>query len=572
MKANHLYRAVAASAVLALGLTACGGGSSNDKADSAPQEHKLGDYNPQPRENLKQGGEVHFPVVDIPEQMNTNNSDGDAYGAKIWEWGNPQVMLMSPEGEASPNPAYLSDYKVEKKGGKTVATYTINPKAVWNDGSPIDWTAFKTSWVAQRDDSKFHPNSTDGYSQIESVEQGKDAKQAVVTFKKVFPWVDGLFWHLVNPHVNTPKKFNEAYINNPHPEWGAGPYKVKKYDAKKHTISFVPNEKWWGNKPLLDKVTFTQMESTAAINAFNNGEVDTTSYISLTADDIAKVKSTIDSGDAVLYRSTDTANALIQLNAETPGLDDIDVRKALFEGINREALKKLAFKGLNYTEPPAGSLNLYSYQDGYVDALAKAGYKYDPENAKKLLEGAGWKLDEKTGVRTKGKDKLEFDYPIFGDNPITKARAQLTQNMLKQIGIKINIVQKADADFAKVVTTKDWDLIYMGFTSSDPYGVEWMCQLYCSNSGLNLSGTGTKAIDKEIQDKVASLPTQEAQTKAGMKLETEIIKKTWGVLPVLNGPVIKAARKGLANLDPEVYTGVDGFGVHPVEDMGWEKK
>lgn len=568
MKRTRILQAIAVAAVLPLMLTACGSGS--DDTATSPQTGSLYDSNAQPRSALKQGGEAHFAVVDIPEQMNTMHSDGDAYGARIWQWYNPQTILMTPDGKASPNPDYLTDMKTEVKGGKTITTYTINPKAVWNDGTPIDWTAFENTWKALNGtDSKYSVSSTDGYSQIASVKPGKDSKQAVVTYKSTFPWTDGLFWNLLNPHIKTADQFNTAYLKNLHPEWGAGPYTVDKYDAHAGTVSFVPNDKWWGPKPMLDKVTFAQMEDQASLNAFKNGELDEVGVG--TKDRLSQVQSMVSSGNAKIYRAVAPSNRIMELNAERPQLKDLRVRQALMMGINRDAVTKLMWNGLDYSEPPVGSLNLYSFQDGYVDALSKAGYKYDPDAANKLLDEAGWTMDSKTGYRAKGGTPLEVSLPIFGDDPLIASQAQLFQAMLKQIGIKVDVVQKPDSAFAKVLSTKDWDIVNLAFTSSDPYGVEWMCQLYCSDSGLNLSNTGTKAIDKEIQDKVASLPTAEEQTKAGMALESEIIKKTWGILPLYNGPVIKAVKPGLANLDPEEYEGLDLFGVSPVENLGWMK-
>ena len=44
------------------------------------------------------------------------------------------------------NPDYLTDVKQETVDGNTRITYTINPKATYNDGSPIDWRSFESTW------------------------------------------------------------------------------------------------------------------------------------------------------------------------------------------------------------------------------------------------------------------------------------------------------------------------------------------------------------------------------------------------------------------------------------------
>jgi peptide/nickel transport system substrate-binding protein len=56
-----------------------------------------------------------------------------------------------------------------------------------------------------------------------------------------------------------------------------------------------------------------------------------------------------------------------------------------------------------------------------------------------------------------------------------------------------------------------------------------------------------------------------------MALESEIIAETWGILPLYAGPWISAATEGLANMTPETYTGLDLFGLHPVENVGFMK-
>ncbi|MGK9221205.1 MULTISPECIES: ABC transporter family substrate-binding protein [unclassified Microbacterium] len=566
--------AAAAAGALALVLAGCAGGGNDGGngggsggGNEGATEITGADYNPQPRENLQQGGEAVFPITEIPEQLNANHSDGSVDTATLWEWYNPQTILMTPEGEAYANPNYLTDWTTEEVDGKTVVTYTINPDAVWNDGTPITWEAYNQTWIANRSlDEGYIPNSTDGYSLIESVEQGEDERQAVVTFKQVYPWTDGLFWHLVNPAINTPELFNEAYVNQVHPEWGAGPYTVDEFDANGGTITFVPNENWWGDEPLLDKVTFRVLDDTAEINAFRNGEIDMA--LTNTEDRLAQVA---DMEGVVTYRAQRTATNLIQINAEREQFADLEVRKALFMAIDREQIKEVVWNGLDYTEPDAGSLMLFPFQEGYTDALTEAGWEYNVDEANAILDEAGWVMGE-DGVREKDGVRLEGVLPLFGDDPIVEARGRIVQTQLAEVGAAITPEVRPSSDFSNDLTTKNWDLVMLGFSSSDPYGVAYMCQVYCSDSGLNLSSTSTPEIDERIANEVSALPTAEEQTEAGMKLEAEIMAETWGVFPLYAGPQIMTVKEGLANLTPETYTGLDLFGLQPVENVGWEKE
>jgi peptide/nickel transport system substrate-binding protein len=562
---------IVGGAALALTLAACtgaGGGGGGGSTDGGGEATTIegADYNPQPRENLEQGGEVTFPINEITPQMNVNHSDGSVDTARLWEWYNPQFVLMSPEGEVSPNPNYLSDWTTEEVDGKTVVTYTINPEAVWNDGTPITWKSYEQTWITNRStDEGYVPSSTDGYSLIESVTQGEDERQAVVTFSQVYPWTEGLFWHPVNPAVNTPEVFNEGYINEPHPEWGAGPYKIEEFDFNGGTVSFVPNENWWGDEPLLDRVTFRQLDDTAMVNAFRAGEIDYADNLS--ADNLAQIEGR---EDAEIYRAQRTSTNLLQLDATKPQFAELEVREAIFKAIDREQIKEVVWNGLNYTEEDAGSLLLFPFQEGYEDALSEAGWSYDVDAANALLDEAGWQLGD-GDVREKDGVRLEGVLPVFGDDPIVEARARVIQSQLAEIGVGVEIDVRASSDFSTDLSTKNWDLVMLGFSSSDPYGVAYMCQVYCSDSGLNLSGTSTPEIDERIANEVSALPTKDEQTAAGIALESEIMAETWGILPLYAGPWISAATTGLANLTPETYTGLDLFGLQPVENVGWEK-
>ena len=54
----------------------------------------------------------------------------------------------------------------------------------------------------------------------------------------------------------------------------AGPFKFESYDATAKTFTFVPNEKWWGNKPKLDSIVFRVIDDDAQPTALANGEID----------------------------------------------------------------------------------------------------------------------------------------------------------------------------------------------------------------------------------------------------------------------------------------------------------
>ncbi|MFV4912749.1 ABC transporter family substrate-binding protein [Microbacterium lacticum] len=561
-KATKRLSAVAGAVVAAaLLLSGCSNPSSGSPTGSASAggEIKQADYNPQPRENLKEGGTLTTALAEISAQFNTFHADGTAYTLQVWRWYNPVLALFDADGTYHPNPDYLTDVKKDEVDGKTVVTYTINPKAEYNDGTPIDWKSFEATWKANNGEAAdYAPSSTDGYVQIESVTQGENDRQAVVTFKGAYAWVDGLFNVLLNPEVKDANTFNTAYVEDPHAEWGAGPYTVDTYDKNNGTITFKRNDKWWGDKGLLDSRTFKALESSASINAFKNGEIDATSAGS--QDRLAQVK---DMNDISILRGATTSNTLMMLNSADPALGDLATRTAIMRGIDRSVIAKIKFQGLDYTEDLPGSFSQFGFQPGYKDNFSAADLGFDKDAAIKGLEDAGW-VAGSDGIREKDGKKLSFQFTTLGDDPTSAAQAKAINSMLKEIGVDAAITNRPSSDFSKVYTNREFGMFLMGFSSSDPFGFAYFCQVYCSDSQLNLSGTGTAAWDAKIAD-LAKIGDADEQIAQGNEMEAEIFKETAGIMPLYNGPTIVAVKKGLANF------GASLFFVGQPQNIGWEK-
>ncbi|ANY08383.1 ABC transporter family substrate-binding protein [Pseudonocardia sp. HH130630-07] len=542
---------------VALLLGACGGGGSEEPTQTGEALSTTPSFNEQPYENLRDGGEVTLPFRSgLTPQLNRFQGDGTTDTWLSWNWYNPALITFTPNGDPIMNPDYITEATAADSGGDTTVTYTLNPKAVYNDGTPIDWRAFEATWKSNNgSDPAFIPNSTDGYDRITSVTRGVDDRQVIVTFDGVNVWWQSLFNYLVHPKVAAdPQIFNQGYLNKPHTEWGAGPYTVSDYDQQNGTLSFERNPKWWGKPGKLDRVTLVTLEQTAKVNAFRNGQIDAAE--AETADLLAQAKSV---PDADIRISGTPADYLLTLNSTSPVLKETEVRKAIFQGMDRVQLSEIQFQGMGYSEAPSGSLVLKPFQKGYQDNSA---VQFDPEAAKQGLDAAGW-APGPDGVRAKGGQPLRFTYVQVGDTATKRAVSGALVAMMKNIGADLQVRQLPSSDFAKVMANAEFDMAYSGFRSSDPYGVAYICQQYCSNSTLNKSGTGTPDLDAELA-KVNTLPTADEQYAAANAVEKKALA-TYGILPVYSGPTVWATKPGLANW------GASLFATPPLPELvGWQ--
>ena len=565
MSSSRLSRlriaSVATMATLALALSACGGSSSDSASGSGEAQVEVkpsGDYNDKSRDELKDGGTLTLPIGEITEQQNVFHANMTSDTRSVWSWYNPQIALFDGEGNYTANPDYISEVKDEEKDGNTVVTFTIRDEAKYNDDTPIDWKAFENTWKMNNGEQEGNQvNSTDGYDRIKSVEAGANDKEAVVTFDGVYPWWQGLFNQLLHPAINTTELYNEAYLNKLHPEYGAGPFKVEKADFNGGTVTFVPNEKWWGDAPKLEKVTYRQMESQATINAFQAGEIDAASVGTKNNMTIAKGM-----GDAIDIRAAMLpANFLLTLNSEAPALKDERVREGIMTGIDRTQLAAVRFNGLGYTEELPGSLVMFGTQEGYQDNFSEV-VSFDKDKAKSLFEEAGYTANSE-GIMEKDGQPLSIRYVSTGDSEMVKSTAAALQKMLRDVGVDMQVEERPSSDFSKIMSEKDFDIIASGFRSSDPFGPAYFNQTYASDSELNKSGTGSAELDKKIAE-LQKLPTSEEQTKRANELEKEAFGH-FGLMPYANGADMQGVKKGLANI------GALGFAVIPKEDIGWEK-
>ncbi|MDQ4009876.1 MAG: ABC transporter family substrate-binding protein [Actinomycetota bacterium] len=550
--------ALAATAVLLVALVACGGsvtgGGSGDTAQSLSEQAQ---FNPQPYENIRDGGTLTTALPEITPQFNTWQGDGTLYTLMVWRWYNPILITFTADGDAVYNPDYLNDVKQELVDGNTRITYTINPKATYNDGTPIDWRSFEAVWKTNgATNPAYIFDSSDGYDRIASVTRGVNDRQAVVTFRGVNLWWQSLYNNLIHPNAVDPQVYNQGYIDNPHPEWGAGPYQIQNFDKQNRIITFVRNPKWWGKPGKLDSRTFLTMEPTASINAFKNGQLDATSVA--TKDRLAQVQGMT---GIEIRKSIEPALDFFTLNGQSPILADPAVRKAVFEGIDRRQLQEIEFQGLNLTAQLPGSMVLLPFQDGYQDNLSKV-ITFNPEQAKQGLQAAGWTPDP-DGIRVKDGKPLEFTYVNTGDDPVGKAVAGATAAMLKNIGVRLNIRQVPSSEYSAIVTGKRFDMFYSGVTQTDPYGIAYICQLYCSDSTLLKSGVNSPTLDAQLRT-INQLPTPQEQYAKANEVETEAFK-TYGTMPTISRPAIVATKQGLANF------GAGRFFVATPETIGWQK-
>ena len=135
-----LRRLISAALVATLTLTACSSG--NEETPPAGGSAELGatnDINPQDVGNLRQGGNLRLALTAFPANFNSLHIDGNiADAAGMLRATMPRAFRIAADGSATLNTDYFTGAEITGSDPQVV-TWTINPKAVWSDGTPITW-------------------------------------------------------------------------------------------------------------------------------------------------------------------------------------------------------------------------------------------------------------------------------------------------------------------------------------------------------------------------------------------------------------------------------------------------
>jgi len=531
-------------AALVLALTIAGCSSGDQKPPPAGGEAEVGttsDINPQDPATLRQGGNLRLALGALPANYNSLHIDSEGTGGAMLRATLPRAFRIAPDGSTTVNTDYFTS--VELTGtNPQVVTYTINPKAVWSDGTPITWEDIASQIHATSgQDKAFQFASPNGSERVKSVTRGVDDRQAVITFAEPFTDWRAMFAGnaMLYPKsmTATPEAFNKAQLNGPGPS--AGPFIVSSIDKTAQRITLTRNPKWWGTPPLLDSITYLILDDAARVPALQNNAIDATGLASLDELTIARRTPGIS-----IRRAPALSWYHFTFNG-APGtiLADKALRLAIAKGIDRQAIANVSQRGLVDNPVPLNNHIFVAGQKGYQDNSAVVAF--DPEKAKQELDALGWRMNgqfrEKDGRQLVIRD-------VFYDSLPTRQIAQVAQNSLAQIGVKLELVTAPGGSlFTDFITVGNFDIGQFAW-SADAFALSSLTQIFASGGESNFGKIGSPEIDAQIEKTLDELDPAKARD-----LANELDKMVWAEgfsLPLFQSAGNSAVRSTLANFGP----------------------
>ncbi|MFI6167864.1 ABC transporter family substrate-binding protein [Nocardia sp. NPDC051052] len=528
--------------LLAVGLvtTACGSDEDSAPKGAVAAVGTTNDINPHDVADLRDGGNLRLSISAYPANWNTLSNDGNDYEiAGVERPLMPRAFRTDAAGQLSVNTDYFTDIQLTKTDPQQV-TYTINPKAVWSDGTPITWADIQSQANALSGaDKSFLIANNNGFDRVEKVERGVDDRQAVITFKQHFAEWRGQFagnsFLFPKSVTATPEAFNKS--EGDAIGLTSGPFVVQSTDRGQGRIVLGRNPKWWGDTPKLDTMTFSVLDASADLPALQNNEIDVAGLG--TRDELKTAKNTV--GVAIRRAPGNGWNHLTFNGAPGSVLSDPALRVAISKAIDRQGIVTAIQNGLVEDPKPLNNHIYIQGQTGYQDN----SLGFDPAAAAKELDALGWKLNG--DVREKDGRKLEIRDIMYNQDTWVQM-AQIIQQNLAQVGVKLTIVTKSGKGFfTDVIQPGDFDVAQWSWVG-DPFPLGSLNQIYGYNPNDlqgNYGRIGSPELNTLIEQTISELDPKKAIELAN-QADRKVFEEGHS-LPLMQSTGNVAVRDNLAN-------------------------
>ena len=360
---------------------------------------------------VKSGGTMTMALDENLAGFNINTSAASEFVLQeildtVW----PQPYIVTPSLKPKLNTDLISSVKVSTN--PQTITYTINPKAVWQDGTPINADDFIYNWEAQSGSSAytdvggaaFDAASSSGYNQIASVtgsnppdgaacDAGSAAdynaglcpngKTVTIKFTNTYADWQGLFINLVPAHISRTVGWNTGFTGAAQTISGSW-YEIQSYNNNQSVV-LVRNPKYWGTPGKLDKIVFSFItDDTQEVPALQNNEVQVINPATVST-------SIVQSASQVPNTTKATLPGLefehLDFNEADPYLAKLQVRQAIAYGTNRPEIISHTVGEISSAVKPLGNRMYVASQPQYVNN-GSAYATVNTSKAESLLSGS----------------------------------------------------------------------------------------------------------------------------------------------------------------------------------------
>lgn len=351
----------------------------------------------------------------------------------------------------------------------TVFTFNLRLDAVWHDGVPVTAqdVAFTVSLMQSRSDL-IPEDLRNFWSQI-SVNPISDSSLEFALPIAFSPFLDYLSFQILPSHLLGNLSMEEL-VDHPFnlAPIGSGPYKFDSLETEDGAIlgvNLVSNGYYFEGRPFIDEIRFRYYpDESSALDAYQEGAVDGVGSIAL-----LDLKRVLNQTGLNLYSSRLPRLSVVFLNLRSASasiLQDIDFRKALMAGVNRQRIINDVYQGQAVlAQGPIMPGNWAFFE-------AQEAYRYDTDGARQILAGMGLSLDANGQLSLDGAP-IELTLAIQEDSQHL-AIGQMLQKNWQNLGVKVELEAKPYEQLVSDLEARSYEMVLIDVDLSetpdpDPY-------------------------------------------------------------------------------------------------------
>ncbi len=375
----------------------------------------------------RHGNDVRVVIYAEPSSLSLiGNTDSNSY----------QIALLISEGlvayDARGNFAPMVAASWEVAPDALTITFHLREGVLWQDGTPLTSRDVAFTLNKVRDPAVQSRSWVSLFADVAALDT-PDERTVVVHYSK--PYADALdAWRvpLLPEHVASKDSdfLNGAFAHHP---VGCGPFRFVSRQPGQNVI-LEAFDGYWQGRPSIDRLVVRIVAS------------DRTGYEALLLGDVDLMAVTSD-----LWRESISSHRAARLarfvyyrlalwkvdwnqDGSNPYFADPRVRRALVYALDRKRFAATAINGL--ARPAAGS---YLPESAWTDPSITP-IPFDPAEAGRLLDEAGWRLTEAGGVRVKDGKPLAFTMLLAaGSQEMSDRIAAWMQESVRAVGVDMKI-------------------------------------------------------------------------------------------------------------------------------------
>lgn len=461
------------------------------------------------------GGTVVVATTLEPDTMDAHRATGSALVSFIG------ASLVTKDPQTSEYVPYLAESWTTSEDGLTWV-FTLKQGVKFHDGTDFDAHDYVYTferWFAEETGS---PTAAT-YSLITGAEALDDYTLQLNLAAPFYPLLELISQGFAQPlSQEAVEAAGDSYGQNP---VGVGPFKfVEWVVGDRIVLERNPDYNWappflHEGAPYVDQVTLRFVpDYTTIIAGMETGEIDTVIGTNLNGRDVPVAE---EAGFSIFTTYGRGMAPYVLMNVSKPPFDDINVRKAFNLAVDKEAI--IGFMG-GGAIPQYGPISLSVA--GYWSGIEDIGYHFDLEQARQLMQDAGYTYND-AGLLEKDGEPLILTMLLIPD---TAPFGQILQAMYAELGVTLELEQSDLGALFGQVVSGDYQ-IGVGFYDFPEADV--MYTFYHSNGigGFNVSHVNDPALD-EILNRTRNEIDPEARQQAVNEAQQYIMEQAF-VVPLI---------------------------------------